>query len=480
MKVELPSGEVAEFPDGTAPEVIERALQEQFPATPTGPVPGVDFDPGAPQTGYQQFLRDLPGAPQRADDLARLFAQGATFGMADPIAGYLSGTGPQAEGERTKAAGERTPTGVGTVTKLLGSLGSMALLPASSLPWAMTTGGAVGGAETVGRSLSETGELPTAGEVLTGVGTGVAAGGAGYGLGKFAGGLIDRWKGQNVPLEASRTLKDMGGAAYQQMDDAGISIRPSSYKNLVANIGKGLEKDFVSKDTAPEVMRALRILENAKDRNLSLRDLDKLRQTVRDILPKTASANDERMIGNILGYIDDYVDKLPSLPNAVVGGETEAGVNALKQGREFWRTSKKLEPFADVWDDIRLAAIQGRKSFSRATQDEVTKLYKSIRKNPQGFTEEEIDAFRNLAEGSLSQRVLNIVDRAIGQNLARPIAQVFEIPMRQAASNEAFRNLTETSEKLAPMMTPARQAVTPLLQQLGAKGGLLGELARRR
>lgn len=70
IEVEAPDGSVVEFPDGTSDEVIQRAMAEAFPSSR--------------QRARPQGYNDAAGA-------SSTYAHGATFGLADEIAGVVGG-----------------------------------------------------------------------------------------------------------------------------------------------------------------------------------------------------------------------------------------------------------------------------------------------------------------------------------------------------------------------------------------------------
>lgn len=118
IEVELPDGSIAEFPDGTGNDVIKGALQKRFGAPQSAP----KVDPATNQPQPAQDTRPwYAQAGQAADDLARLFANGLTFGYADKLAGYMNGDGAEAEHKLSQQASERAG-GAGTVAELGGAI----------------------------------------------------------------------------------------------------------------------------------------------------------------------------------------------------------------------------------------------------------------------------------------------------------------------------------------------------------------------
>lgn len=90
IEVELPDGSIAEFPDGTTPDVIKGALQKRFapkvdPAT--GQPPGVpEFNPGVP--GYDPKTGEV-AKYGKAGSAAMGAADATTLGFGDELASAL-------------------------------------------------------------------------------------------------------------------------------------------------------------------------------------------------------------------------------------------------------------------------------------------------------------------------------------------------------------------------------------------------------
>lgn len=469
---------------------VSPASPEAASAGPMGPVPGADF--AVPKrTGYQQFQAGLKDLPDRLGAGAA-FATGALESVpvagpwlrkgADSISAGIGSmlTGRPYEdvrremGEMVQADQQQYP-GVTTAGKIAGAVGPLVAAPQSlfaSPGAAAGTGGLISGADSISRNISggEYDPAKLAGDAAKDTAIGAAGGWLGWHAGRFLQNAFSRLTGKGIPAETATQLKDTGSQFYKAMDDAGVKIRPASYSQLVGDIDRTMRANFATPDTAPEVTRALKILDNAKGQDLSLRDLDKLRQTVRDILPSNASDADKRLIGKMVGFIDGYVDRLPDNLNAVTSGTTPEGVAALKQARDFWKAGSKTENIAQAFDNATLSAESGRKPLDRAVQDEFAKLYRSLREHPSGFTQDEIDTIRGIATGSNLTAWLNRLDRWGGPMLS-PVVKSVTMSLRNVGSSgSAMRGVLDVTGG----MSPSRRAVTPVLEQLGAAGGLTG------
>src|SRR5690242_2742888 len=85
IQVETPDGGVAEFPDGTAPDIIRTAMRAKFGG---GPAKKVAEDIKKP-SGQERAKSQSDAFVKKLDQAMRSIAQGVTLGYADRIAARL-------------------------------------------------------------------------------------------------------------------------------------------------------------------------------------------------------------------------------------------------------------------------------------------------------------------------------------------------------------------------------------------------------
>lgn len=457
-KVHLPDGKIVHFPDDMAPADIEKALGEI-----TG---GADFaaraaqmDPtdisvarskndafgaflreqaAAPKEGEteeQTFVRQygkLSGPPQAVvqavtaargvDDLARAAASGMSFGLADELAAAAS----TATGVGGQEGGGPTYSDNLTAERTRDASASPYVRIPGEIAGALTTGVGAGRA---GATLLNAAKPTVASMALRGAGEGAAYGGlhafgsgeggarsrledALYGslIGAGTGGLTGAIAGRMARPKAPPVgdLRQQADAAYKAAERAGAVVTGSSFDDAVSRIaGKAVSKG-IDKTIHPKATAALNRLIEAKGGDKSIQELELLRR----VLKSAAASNeaDERRIARIMiDKLDDYVENLK--PADVVAGDVPGAVDALTTARGLWSRVRKGETIEGLIDRAKTRASQFSGSgYENALRTE----FRSLAMNPKrlrGFTAEEQEAIRKVAEGGPVENILRFVGK---------------------------------------------------------------------
>lgn len=433
----------------------------QAPAPVEQPAPGT---PPAPQPWYAQ-------AAQAADDIVRLTADGLTYGLADRAAGYLSGTGTEAERARTQEARDRAGI-AGTVAEVAGGLrtGLGAARAGLTLmrPALQGMTGATGVAARAGTMAVEGAAHGAAGaagrgqDITTGAGVGAVTGAGGSvladGVSRVArgvGGMFNR----PAPAMNNDQLRTAGSAAYQAADDAGIVIAPQATQRLSQSIVQDLTEFGYHPSLQPRAGAVLQELDRIAQQPVTLKGLDVMRRIARNAASSTEPS--ERAIGTrIIGQIDDFVSNLRD--GDVMMGDQRAGVAALQQGRDYWSRLRKSEMIDTAAEraDLRAASTGSGGNVDNATRQNI----RGILDNPnrsRGFTPDEREAMETVVRGTPTQNVLRQVGRlspqgnglmaalGIGATAANPVMAAVPavgFVAKQLADRGTARNVERLSE----------------------------------
>lgn len=328
-----------------------------------------------------------------------------------------------------------------------GTATTTAALPAravATLPRAVMTGAALGGGDRAARDLDR-GETPNVEDAAFGAAAGAAGGAVGASIGRGLANLWLRFTGgglqRSLPEVARRSVeagKKAVDAAAKRMDESGLVISGSSFGRLVHRMERTLTREGLSAEGTPHAWQALKLLKSAQERggNLTIRELNTLRQRVRDILPKSASGTERHLVEAMGRKFKDFIGSLPERPNAVVSGDVRAGVGAWKRMNMLNSRAKKQDFVANLLERAHARAAQGKTSLDKALQDQFGSFFtkrggvKELK--DRGFTDGEIQMMREAAEGSMT-KALNSMDRAFGQNMLAPVWRVLRSPARFGA-----------------------------------------------
>lgn len=145
-------------------------------------------------------------------------------------------------------------------------------------------------------------------------------------------------------------LKTQSRAAYKKATNAGVFFNAKQFDSFVDSLRNNLrDKEGKRVDILPELHpksnAVLNAFEKYKGSNKTLDDMDALRQVARDAAASIDPA--DRRVGMILrNKIDEFVENVPA-------GD-KAGVEALKEARNYWSRARKGDVIEDLLFDARL------------------------------------------------------------------------------------------------------------------------------
>ena len=434
IQVETADGKRHEFPDGTAPEVIDAAIKAYV--SETAPPAETTDDP---VMRLDEAFQSIPGAPTLSEFAAA--ANRPVFEMLDFLGPdtvnaifQVSGSDyrvptlmetvgseggfmePGLARDVVRAGGETAPVALG-FGQLLRSL-------ASRLP-AMAAG------ESVARGVTRQMASSTAGQdVVTGLAAGAGAElgeAAGESIGGETGGQVGRMAGAVVaPIalnmatatanEANKmlrqaspgldALRQRSDSIYQQIDDLGTTFKRSSLTKLADDIEGTLRKEGVDDDLTPLTSQWLnRFRADVQKPTLSATEVDTLRKLAR------VAANDVDQVGKptfdaklgaiAINKLDDF---LGDPKGAIQGGKNVGPL--FKQARELVSSRKKGELIQEAFQKAELQAS----GFENGLRVQFRSILNSPRKR-RGFTEEELSLMRKVVEGGKLENAARVLGK---------------------------------------------------------------------
>ena len=413
IEVEGPDGVIVEFPAGTPTDVMEKAMQARF---------------GAPS----QQQRDKQSM---ASGIVDSLTQGMAMGWGDELTGLesaLLGKTPQgewfnydkpfwdrydaarnAENAQQQQFHEDHPV-VDTAAEITGALatggaaarGGVTLLGrASSLPGAIGTGAAEGAAygSLYGAGEAEPGRRMEG--AAYGAGTGAITGGALAGIG----GAIQKGLQARKAIKAAPTreaVKDASQALYDQADNLGVVIKAPAVDRILAATRSGAGK--INAGLRPKTAAMVDELTASKGQNLSLRDLDEVRQVLGRAM-KNAEPDDLRTLTQMKSLFDQSVDKLKS---ADISGDI-AGFQHLKDARTLWSRSEKAKLIEDAISkaQLRSASTGSGGNVNNAIKQNLRKILDN-KKMSRSFTQEELALMTDIVKGGKMQNLARLIGKA--------------------------------------------------------------------
>lgn len=298
--------------------------------------------------------------------IARAFVQGATAlpnVIADPFY-RLAGLKPPQQGVRETLTATGLPEFPQTMAGRALESGAEALVGAGG-QLATATKAATSATTQLGRGIAErfaaqptaqiTAAAPAAmaaqtttevtGSPIAGLAAGVATG-AGFGV-------------RPGRIERGATLTDIQTAAknaYKAADDAELVIRPAAIKNIAGELRKVATTSELGYDPQlhPKVSRVLDRLEEEGANYKTLREMDTLRQIIKDPGKDFTNPTQQAIAKQMTEKFDELLVNID--PSKTLYGNKNAAMSAISQARKLYTTQKKLQTIEDLVDNASISA----------------------------------------------------------------------------------------------------------------------------
>lgn len=226
---------------------------------------------------------------------------------------------------------------------------------------------------------------------------------------------------KNAPTtEAQRALAK---SLYQQVDDAGVQIKPEAFSAAREGIEARLASEGLDNLPGPGSLtpKASRVMEIARQMDgamgqeptaaLPFSSLDQLRRhagtAASDLSFFGKPTQDARLGTMAIEGLDDFVNRLG--PDDIVDGDLGALQSAIPKAREAWRTAIK----SGLIDD----AIEQEGNYLSGGASAIRNRIASILRNPKlakNFSEAEKVALRKVVQGSIPQQIVNYMGSGLG------------------------------------------------------------------
>ena len=477
-------------------------LQRRQQASGQSPQPGQTQAPASKPDGWLDtafrltpmgMAKDLygavknpMGAMQTVDDSVRTLANGMSFGFADKLAGKMNSTGTEAERARSQAAKARLGT-TGDAVEMVGMMAPTTKLAQMGVTASRIPGmvGKYGGLLIDSTAL---GALDAAGHdrsIAEGAGIGLLTGAAGQLIGKGAEKLYSM-KGGKPPIPELDDLQRAKTAAYGAVDNAGVKYAPSQVDELVSGISDEMAAAKLNPMRHPKAASMVQEIQNIKGSEMSLSELDQLRQVInRDVSSSADPA--ERFFGQkMVDNIDEFID-------ANGGGDI---MSAARAANSKFRKAEKLLTVVEK-GERRAASTGSGGNVDNAVRQNIRGLLDNPRQS-KFFTPAEKAAMEKVVRGTGGQNALRLAGKlspqgnglmtalGVGGAMVNPMlgipallgtgAKMSADAMTRGNVDDLLRLITG-SQATKRAMTPAQKKAMENMLRAGSVG-LLGMAAQ--
>ena len=350
-----------------------------------------------------------------ADDLARKFAGGASFGYADKLASALNGTPLEQERRLTEIASNRAGS-AGTAAELGGAVAAPLALGGAGL----TLGGRLGtaGMSGVEGALARTailapeaagyGALTAAGNdqnIKTGALLGLAGGTAGNLAGEAVGPLISKVAGLGQKKPSIPTADDIDAlkkAAYKRAEDAGVIYTPQAVDRLKQKVVDAYTDVGYLPSEQTGARAVLKEINKLQGQNVTFTGLDAIRKQAGGAFQPMNKTNN-KLVNEAKRAIDDLIDN--PRPSDFLGGDTAATSAAAKEARDYAQRQFKLN---DVEAAVQRAKRVSSGEGSGSNIENRTRQYIGKLQDKRGLSPDELAAIQKTNQGSLVHNALRL------------------------------------------------------------------------
>jgi hypothetical protein len=191
-------------------------------------------------------------------------------------------------------------------------------------------------------------------------------------------------------------LRAAKNAAYAESEQAGAMFDPVALQKFSSD-AKTVK--FNPKNN-PKIANLIEDIDETIKSPQSLRQMDELRQRIKDV-EATLEPSDRYLAGQLREKLDDFVDDSLQNPSNFISGKPDVAIPALQNARKLNSQMRKAETLERLLSiaDVRASGYtaSGLENAIRAQVREFVKDPKA--KKLRGFTKEEIQSLRDVAEG---------------------------------------------------------------------------------
>lgn len=366
------TGQIAEFPDGTAPEVIEQTLRAQLSqAQPQAEAPQPQAmapqQPQAQQPGIADRFIEGVGAvggainPLATVGSAESLGTTLTGAVAEPIAGLAGiaqainpfaeeGAGARAVEATREAltyqprtvAGREKVAAAGEMIAPVGEAFTQAEKFLGDTAFEATGSPALAAAATT---------VPTA--LLEAIGAAGAKGAVKRTAGTQE--AAKRAASQRAVVESAPSIeqiKDVSRAIYREIDDAGVTLQPKAYAGMVNKVKRDAARAGFDKDLTPKAAAVLNRFESELGRPHTMTEIDTLRKVAQNAA-KAIEPADAAIGQSMVRNIDDFLDSVG--PTAFKRGAVPSSevIPKFKMARELWGRARRSEMINEAFEKAR-------------------------------------------------------------------------------------------------------------------------------
>jgi hypothetical protein len=236
---------------------------------------------------------------------------------------------------------------------------------------------------------------------------GSVIGGAAPAIGNAIGRQVAKVTGKSEVIPTVEQIHGAKSSAYQAAKDSGLVLKPTAFNETADNIVAKFVEDAVDADLQPKANILMKRLQEAKDKPLTLSDLDNLRKKAVRIT-QGPDKDEAYFAGQMIEQLDDFIDNLA--PEAVTTGNAREAGQLITNARDLAKRARKAEVIELAVEKANNAV--GPNYNTAGWQTAVQQQFRRIADNPKLmrlYNPDEVRMIKAVVNGARGQVLLNIV-----------------------------------------------------------------------
>lgn len=210
-------------------------------------------------------------------------------------------------------------------------------------------------------------------------------------------------------------LRAAGNAAYKAVDDAGVVVKPEAFAGMADDVTSAMRRgglDEGAGSLTPQSARLAGILEDTATTpnraGVPFSEIDLMRRKAGVPASNLGTPLESKLGSQAIDGMDNFINKLT--PDQVASGDAAALPALIGKARETWARMSKSQKIDD--------AIENSRNYLSGEASGIRNQFAAILKNPKtarGFSELEKEAMRKVINGSVPEKILNLMGGGLGQ-----------------------------------------------------------------
>lgn len=207
----------------------------------------------------------------------------------------------------------------------------------------------------------------------------------------------------NNALPSKDQLLDTSRGIFKEIDDTGAVLKSDPFDNMVSRLEKLAESKGIDADITPMSAKALQRLQDAEGRQLTLIELDNLREVAKNAI---SAGGKDGVIA--MGFVDEIDDLL----NSVTSKSFAAGDNVADIGkkygvaRDLWGRAKRSDMLEEAFEKARNQAS----GFENGVRTQFRQILNNKNKR-KFFKPDEITAMNRVVRGDKAENFARLIGR---------------------------------------------------------------------